>query len=150
MKVVSRKRCGFLSRTRLPIPSAFDADGHQVAKRRAYRCIGDAWNGRPHAQRPGARSIGRMIRGTGVARALGRVRASRDDFSSATVYRESVLLAAATFTAKTNRCPSWLMFPRFPPIGPGSLNSSLGVPALNVGVVVTSTDMTSSSLDSRF
>src|SRR5262245_22596391 len=93
---------------------------------------------------------GRMIRGTGVARALGRVLASRDAPSSATVYRESVLLAAATFTAKTNRCPSWLMFPRFPPIGPGSLNSSLGVPALNVGMVVTSTDMTSSSLDSRF
>jgi len=41
------------------------------------------------------------------------------------------------------------MFPRLPPSGPGSLNSSFGVPTVNVGEVVTSTDITSMSGESR-
>src|SRR4029079_7209032 len=48
--------------------------------------------------------------------------------------------------AKRKRCPSGLTFfhcSGFPGSGPGRLNSSRGVPALNVGVVSTSTAMTS-------
>src|SRR5262249_12377729 len=59
-------------------------------------------------------------------------------------------VGAATFTANTNRWPSRLMFPRFPPRGPGSLKSSFAGLAVNVGVVVTSADMTRNSLEFRF
>src|SRR5438552_16696540 len=53
-----------------------------------------------------------------------------------------------TGSAKKNRCPYGLTYYHcagLPASGPGSLNNSLGVPAWNVGVVVTSTAMTSQS-----
>ncbi len=53
---------------------------------------------------------------------------------------------AVTGIAKMNRCPSWLTFFHcigFPGSGPGNENNIFGVPALNVGVVSTSTAMTS-------
>jgi len=51
---------------------------------------------------------------------------------------------------KDKSCPSRLMLPKLPPSGPGSLKTNLGTAAVNVGEVATSTDITSSSLDSRF
>src|SRR5262249_39002321 len=68
-----------------------------------------------------------------------RFRISTDDIASwmceavikrpVWLYLDSVALAADTFTANTNRCPSRLMLPRLPPSGPRSLNTSFGAPA---------------------
>src|SRR5439155_19272987 len=76
-----------------------------------------------------------------LANLLAPLRGAMDRHSPTVVASQ---LRPATGIAKANRSPSGLTFfhcDAFPPNGPGRLNRSLGVPAWNEGLVVTSTAM---------